>query len=466
MTDFDLTIIGAGPGGYVAAIRAAQLKLKVALIESTHLGGICLNWGCIPTKALLRSAEVLHLAQQGKEYGVVATAKADMAAMVARSRGVADKLSAGVQYLMKKNAITVLNGVGALAGGTDNNRNVNITAKEGVKTITSKSVILATGGRPKEIPGMEADGDRVWHYKHALKPPREPKTMIILGSGAIGIEFASFYSDIGVKVVVVELLPRILPQEDSEISAMAQKLLTARGIDIKTSTKAEKLTKDSGGITLEVNGAKGKELLKADVLLSAVGVSPNSEHIGLSTTNIKTDRGMVVTDAWGATTEEGIYAIGDLTAPPWLAHKAEHEGVIAVERLAGVKDLHPLNRANIPACTYCRPQVASIGLTEDKAKEQGRAIKVGRFPFQGNGKAIAMGETNGMAKTIFDAKTGELLGAHLIGAEVTELIHSLTLARVLETTEAELIHSIFPHPTISETLHESVLSAFGRAIHI
>ena len=468
MADFDLIIIGAGPGGYVAAIRAAQLKLKVAVVESTHLGGICLNWGCIPTKALLRSAEVLHLTKHGKDFGVMAdNVKPDMAAMITRSRGVADKLSQGVAYLMKKNAIQIFNGRGMLAGGTAGNRTVSIAMNDKTnKNVTAKNVILATGARPKEIKGFEADGVNVWHYKHALKPPKQPKSMIVLGSGAIGIEFASFYNEIGVKVTVVELLPRILPQEDSEISAMAEKMLSAQGIAFKTNSAAEKLTKTSAGIKLDIKTAKGLEVLEADVLLSAVGISANSENLGIEKTNIKLDRGFVATNEWAETGEAGIYAIGDLGAPPWLAHKAEHEGAIAVERIAGVKDIHPLNKNNIPGCTYCQPQIASVGLTEDKAKERGIAVKIGRFPFQANGKAIALGEPSGMVKTIFDAKSGELLGVHMIGAEVTELINSFTLARTLETTEAEIMHTIFPHPTLSEMLHESVLAAYGKAIHI
>ena len=468
MTDFDLIIIGAGPGGYVSAIRAAQLKLKVAVVESTHLGGICLNWGCIPTKALLRSAEVLHLAKHGKEFGVRAdNVKPDLAAMISRSRAVADKLSQGVAYLMKKNAIQVFNGRGMLAGGTAGNRAVTIAMNDKTtKTITAKNIILATGARAKEIKGFEADGVNLWNYRHALKPPKQPESMIVLGSGAIGIEFASFYNEIGVKVTVVELLPRILPQEDSEISAMAEKMLAAQGIVFRTNCAAQQLTKTSSGIKLEIKTTKGLESLNADVLLSAVGITANSENLGLEKTNIKLDRGFVATNQWSETGEAGIYAIGDLGAPPWLAHKAEHEGVIAVERIAGVRDIHPLNKNNIPSCTYCQPQIASVGMTEDKAKELGRAVKIGRFPFQANGKAIALGDANGMVKTIFDATTGELLGAHMIGAEVTELINSFTLSRNLETTEAEIIHSIFPHPTLSEMLHESVLAAFGRAIHI
>lgn len=467
MSDFDLIIIGAGPGGYVAAIRAAQLKLKVAVVEANHLGGICLNWGCIPTKALLRSSEVLRLAKHGKDFGVIAdNVKPDMQAMIARSRGVADKLSQGVAYLLKKNGVEVINGYASLAGGTVGNRQVTVKMASGVKNISAKNVILATGARPKEIKGFETDGVMVWHYKHALKPPKKPKTMIILGSGAIGIEFASFYNEIGVKVTVVELLPRILPQEDAEISAMAEKMLAAQGINFKTNCTAEKLTKDANGVALHVKTKTGVEKLEAEVLLSAVGITANSENIGLEKTAIKTDRGFVVTNEWAETAEAGIYAIGDLGSPPWLAHKAEHEGVIAVEHMAKVKDIHPLNKGNIPSCTYCHPQVASVGLTEEKAKEKGLAVKIGRFPFQANGKAIALGEAQGMVKTIFDAKTGELLGAHLIGTEVTELIHSFTLSRVLETTEAEFIHTVFPHPTLSEMIHESVMSAFGRAIHI
>ncbi len=470
MAEYDLVIMGAGPGGYVSAIRAAQLKLKVAVVEANHLGGICLNWGCIPTKALLRSAEVLRLAKHGKEYGLeIGQIKPDFNAIIARSRQVSKQLSSGVAHLLKKNKVEVIDAYARLQGGEAGNRKIGLTMKDGTnKTITAQSVIIATGARPKSLPNMEADGVNVWDYKTALQPPKLPESMIILGSGAIGIEFASFYNELGVKVSVIEVLPRILPQEDHEISDFALKSLSKQGIEILVDTKAEKLTKQAQQISLEVAGKDGKKTLQASVLLSAVGISPNSQDIGIESLQLATDRGHIITNEWAETAQSGVYAIGDVASAPWLAHKAEHEGVIAVERIAGLKHLHPLNKANIPGCTYCHPQVASVGLNENKAIEKfGKEnLKIGKFPFMGNGKAIALGEAEGFIKTIFHAKTGELLGAHMIGAEVTELIQGFGIAKTLESTEEELMHTIFPHPTLSEMMHESVLASYNRAIHI
>jgi dihydrolipoamide dehydrogenase len=456
---FDLVVIGGGPGGYVAAIRAAQLGQKVALVEREHLGGICLNWGCIPTKALLRSSEAYHIVTHAEAYGLkVEKASFDIAKIVERSRKVAKQLNGGVTMLMKKNKVTVFDGQGKVA----------VTGKDGKsQTISAKNIILATGARARELPHLKADGKLVWTYKHAMTPDVMPKSIVVIGSGAIGIEFASFYRDMGAEVTVVEMLDRILPVEDEEISAFAQKAFTKQGMKILTSANVKELKKGKDNVTAVVEGKDGKtQEITADRVILAIGITGNVEDLGLEAAGVKVEKGHVVTDQWGATNVPGVWAIGDLTGAPWLAHKASHEGVIAVERMSGVKDVHPLDKGNIPGCTYCRPQVASVGLTEAKAKEAGRQVKVGRFPFIGNGKAIALGETEGFIKTVFDAKTGELLGAHMIGAEVTELIHSYTLARTLETTEAELMHTVFPHPTLSEMLHESVLDAYGRALHI
>ena len=462
---FDLVVIGGGPGGYVAAIRAAQLGQKVALVEREHLGGICLNWGCIPTKALLRSSEAYHIVTHAEAYGLkVEKASFDIAKIVERSRKVAKQLNGGVTMLMKKNKVTVFDGQGKLAGASK----VAVTGKDGKsQTISAKNIILATGARARELPHLKADGKLVWTYKHAMTPDVMPKSIVVIGSGAIGIEFASFYRDMGAEVTVVEMLDRILPVEDEEISAFAQKAFTKQGMKILTSANVKELKKGKDNVTAVVEGKDGKtQEITADRVILAIGITGNVEDLGLEAAGVKVEKGHVVTDQWGATNVPGVWAIGDLTGAPWLAHKASHEGVIAVERMSGVKDVHPLDKGNIPGCTYCRPQVASVGLTEAKAKEAGRQVKVGRFPFIGNGKAIALGETEGFIKTVFDAKTGELLGAHMIGAEVTELIHSYTLARTLETTEAELMHTVFPHPTLSEMLHESVLDAYGRALHI
>jgi dihydrolipoyl dehydrogenase len=461
---FDIAILGSGPGGYVAAIRAAQLGMKTALVEREHLGGICLNWGCIPTKALLRSAEIYQNMQHAAAYGLSAGAVGfDLAKVVERSRKVANQLSNGVKFLCKKHKIQVYDGEGRLAGPGK-----LAVAKDGkpVAEIAAKSIILATGARARSLPGLEPDGKLVWTYKEAMVPPAMPKSLLVVGSGAIGIEFASFYRILGAEVTVVEVLDRILPVEDAEISAFARKAFEKQGMKIMTSATVKALKKGADSViaTIEVGGKSSE--LTVDRVILAVGIVGNTEKIGLEGTRAKVEKTHVVADGYGATGEPGLYAIGDLVGPPWLAHKAMHEGVICVEKIAGVAGVHPLDARNVPGCTYCLPQVASVGLTEAQAKEGGRAVKVGRFPFIGNGKAIALGEPEGLVKTIFDAKTGALLGAHMIGAEVTELIQGYAVARTLETTEAELMATVFPHPTISETMHESVLDAYGRALHI
>jgi len=462
-SNFDVVIIGGGPGGYVAAIRAAQLGLKTAVVEANHLGGICLNWGCIPTKALLRSSEIFHTLHRLDEFGLSAKEVSfDIAKIVERSRGVANQLSGGIKHLLKKNKVTVFDGWGKLQG-------VGKVAveKDGkvVETLSAKHVIVATGARARELPNLEPDGKLVWTYKEAMTPKEMPKSLLVVGSGAIGIEFASFYRSMGAEVTVVEVMDRILPVEDEEISALAHKAFEKQGMKIMTGAKVTKLDKSKTNVKVSVETPKGNQEITVDVVISAVGIVANIENIGLDSTKVKVDRGHIVTNEWLETAEKGVYAIGDVTAPPWLAHKASHEGIICVEKIAGVKDVHPLNKLNIPGCTYCHPQIASIGLTEAKAREQGYKIKVGRFPFVGNGKAIALGEPEGLVKTIFDDKTGELLGAHMIGAEVTEMIQGYGVAKSLETTEVELMHNIFPHPTLSEMMHESVLSAYGKAIH-
>ncbi len=461
--NFDVIVIGGGPGGYVAAIRAAQLGLKTAVVEANHLGGICLNWGCIPTKALLRSSEIYHLMHRLDEFGLSAKEiKFDIKKVVERSRGVASQLSGGIKHLLKKNKVTVFDGWGKLQGAGK-----VAVEKDGktTDTLSGKHIILATGARARELPGLEADGKQVWTYKHAMTPEKMPKSIVVVGSGAIGIEFASFYNSMGADVTVVEVMDRIVPVEDEEISAMAKKAFEKQGMKIMTGAKVAKLDKSKSNVKVTVETPKGNKELTVDVVISAVGIVANTENIGLEKTKIKLDRGHIVTNEWLETDEKGVYAIGDVTGAPWLAHKASHEGVICVEKIAGVKDVHPLNKSNIPGCTYCHPQIASVGLTEAKAKEQGYKVKVGRFPFIGNGKAIALGEPEGMIKTIFDEKTGEMLGAHMIGAEVTEMIQGYGIAKTLETTEAELMHTVFPHPTLSEMMHESVLDAYGKAIH-
>jgi dihydrolipoamide dehydrogenase len=467
-TNFDVVIVGAGPGGYVTAIRAAQLGMSVAVVEANHLGGICLNWGCIPTKALLRSAEIYHYMKHAKAYGLSCDgAGFDLDAVVKRSRAVSKQLNSGVGHLLKKNKVTVLDGWGKLAGGSKGARKVAVE-KDGkpVATLTGKHVILATGARARELPGLEADHELVWTYKDALVPNTMPKRLLVIGSGAIGIEFASFFHTMGADTTVVEVMDRILPVEDSEISAFAKKAFEKQGMRIMAGAVVKELKRGKNTVTCVVEQAGKTQEIEVDRVISAVGIVGNVEGIGLEDTKIKVDRTHVVTNEWSETDEPGIYAIGDLTGAPWLAHKAEHEGVICIEKIAGVKGVHPLDTGRIPGCTYCHPQVASVGLTEEKAKEAGYDVKVGRFSFIGNGKAIALGEPEGLVKTVFDGKTGELLGAHMIGAEVTELIQGYSVAKTLETTEEELMHTVFPHPTLSEMMHESVLDAFGKVIHM
>ena len=459
---FDLIVVGGGPGGYVAAIRAAQLGLKTVCVERQHLGGICLNWGCIPTKALLRAAEINHLLHHLGEYGFAAdNIRYDIAAVVKRSRSVAKQLSSGVAHLLKKNKVTVIDGHGRLAG-----RNTLSVEKDSkpVATLTAPHIILATGARARQLPGLEADGKLIWTYKQAMVPTAMPNSVLVVGSGAIGIEFASFYRSMGAEVTVVEVLDRVLPVEDEEISAFARKAFEKQGMKIITSATVKAAVKNQDSVTVTVEAGGRASEITVDRVISAVGIVGNTEDLGLEGTGVKVDRTHVVIDEFCRTGEPGVYAIGDLAGPPWLAHKASHEGVVCVEAIAGLQP-HPLDWTNIPGCTYCRPQVASVGLTEARAKAAGHAVKIGRFPFIGNGKAIAMGEPEGMVKTVFDAATGELLGAHMIGAEVTELIQGYAIARTLESTEAELMHTVFPHPTVSETMHEAVLDAYGRAIH-
>jgi dihydrolipoamide dehydrogenase len=460
--NFDLIVVGSGPGGYVAAIRAAQLKMKVAIVEGKYLGGICLNWGCIPTKALLRSSEINHLLQHLGEFGFKAdNISFELEKVVKRSRGVAKQLSSGIAHLMKKNKITVFDGFGKLAGV--GKLEISKDDKK-IAALTAKHIILATGARPRQIPGIEVDGKLIWSYFEAMVPTEMPKSLLVIGSGAIGIEFASFYQNMGASVTVVEMLDRVLPVEDAEVSAFARKAFEKQGMKIFTSATVKDVAKGSNNVTVTVEAGGKQEKITVDRVISAVGIVGNTENIGLEGTKVKVERTHVVVDGFGRTGEPGIYAIGDLAGPPWLAHKASHEGVVCVEAIAGLNP-HPFETGNIPGCTYCRPQVASVGLTEAKAKEMGREIKVGRFPFIGNGKAIAMGEPEGFVKTIFDAKTGEMLGAHMVGAEVTEMIQGYVIARTLETTERELMETVFPHPTISETMHESVLDAYGQVIH-
>ena len=466
-TDFDLIVVGGGPGGYVAAIRAAQIGGKIALVEREHLGGICLNWGCIPTKALLRTSEIYHYMQHPGDYGLTAKEVGfDLGQIVKRSRGVAGQLNAGVKHLLKKNKVTVLDGHGRLDGKAGDKRKLHVH-KDGkaVADLTAKHVILATGARARELPGLEADPSFVWTYKEAMVPRSFPKSLLVIGSGAIGIEFASFYRTLGAEVTVVEVLPRVLPVEDEDISAMARKAFEKQGMKIMTDAKVTGIEKRGGQVTasIEAGGKTGE--LTVEKVISAVGIVGNVEDLGLEGTAVRVDRTHVETNQWMETGEPGVHAIGDLCGAPWLAHKASHEGVICVERIAGRNDVHPLDPRRIPGCTYCQPQVASIGLSEAAAEAAGHAVKVGRFPFMGNGKAIALGEPEGMIKTVFDAKTGELLGAHMIGAEVTELIQGYAVAMQLETTETDLMHTVFPHPTLSEMMHESVLDAYGRAVH-
>jgi len=465
-TQFDIAVIGGGPGGYVAAIRAAQLGLKPVVIERENLGGICLNWGCIPTKALLRAAEIKHNIEHAADFGieVSGTVSVNLKKVVERSRGVASRLSSGVGHLLKKNKVTVFDGTAKLAGKSGANWVLSVTGKSETR-LTGKHIIIATGARARALPGIEPNGSSIVTYKDAMVPEKMPKSLIVVGSGAIGVEFASFYQDMGVEVTIVEYLDRILNAEDEEISALAQKSFEKRGIKILTSAKLLGLKETSQGVAADIETGGAKQQLVAERVIMAVGIVGNSENIGLEATKVKLDRGHIVTDGYGATGEAGLYAIGDVTGAPWLAHKASHEGIICIEKIAGMKHVHPIEDNSVPGCTYCRPQVASVGLTETKAKQAGYEIKVGKFPFLANGKAIALGDDEGLIKTIFDAKTGALLGAHMIGPEVTELIQGYVVARSLETTEAELMHTIFPHPTLSEAMHESVLDAYDRAIH-
>jgi dihydrolipoamide dehydrogenase len=478
MSIYDVIIIGAGPGGYVTAIRAAQLGFRTAIVEREHLGGICLNWGCIPTKALLRSAEVYHMASHARDYGLVldGAVRVDTAAVVARSRQVSAQLNGGVGFLLKKNKVDVIWGEADLT--TPGQVNVTATRKAAVQpahptpkgvlgpgTYTASHIIIATGARPRVLPGIEPDGRLIWTYFEAMVPQTMPKSLIVMGSGAIGIEFASFYQTMGCKVTVVELLPQILPVEDAEIAALAQKRFETQGMRILTSAKITRVETGDDSVTATVDlGAGRTETIMAERMISAVGVTGNIEGLGLARLGVRTDKGCIVIDGLGRTSAPGVYAIGDVAGPPMIAHKAEHEGVICVEAIKGLA-VHPLDKDRIPGCTYCMPQVASVGLTEARARATGRDIRVGRFAFRANGKAIALGEPEGLVKTIFDAQTGQLIGAHMIGAEVTELIQGYVIAMQLETTEDDLIHTVFPHPTLSEAMHESVLDAYGRVVH-
>ena len=460
--DFDLIVIGSGPGGYVCAIRAAQLGMRVACIEREHLGGICLNWGCIPTKAMLRSSEVFHLMHRAKEFGLSAEGISyDLPAVVKRSRGVAKQLSGGIGHLFKKNKVTVMMGEASLAGPG----RVSVRTAEGEEVLEAKSIVVATGARARDLPGLEADGLRVWSYKTALEPPHMPKKLLVIGSGAIGIEFASFYNTLGAETTVVEVMDRILPVEDEEISRFAKKQFEKQGMTILQKAVVKSLDRREDGVTATIEQGGETVTHDYDTVIAAVGIVGNVEGLGLEEAGVKVDRSHVVVDEYCRTGVEGVYAIGDIAGAPWLAHKASHEGVMVAELIAGRNDVHPVRASAIAGCTYCHPQVASVGLTEAKAREAGHEIKVGHFPFVGNGKAIALGEPEGMVKTIFDVKTGELLGAHMIGAEVTELIQGYVIGRQLETTEEDLAHTVFPHPTLSEMMHESVLDADGRAIH-
>ena len=476
---YDILIIGGGPGGYVTAIRAAQLGFKTALIEREHLGGICLNWGCIPTKALLRSAEIYHYATHAKDYGLTLNGSMgfDIADIVKRSRGVSSQLNGGVGFLLKKNKVELIWGEATITkpgevmvkASTKSVAGPPIDAPKGalaIGTYTAKNIIVATGARPRALPGIEPDKKLIWTYFEAMVPQAMPKSLLVMGSGAIGIEFASFYRTMGAEVTVVEVMPQILPVEDAEIAALARKRFEKQGIKILTGAKVTAVAKGSDSVTATIVDDKGvTQSITADRMISAVGVVGNIEGLGLEALGVKMDRGCIVTDGLGNTNIPGIFAIGDVAGPPMLAHKAEHEGVICIEGIKGLH-VHPMDKLKIPGCTYCHPQIASVGLTEAKAKDAGYELKVGRFPFMGNGKAIALGEPDGLVKTIFDAKTGKLLGAHMIGAEVTELIQGFVVAMGLETTEEELMHTVFPHPTLSEMMHESVLDAYGRAIHM
>jgi len=463
-TEFDVILVGAGPGGYIAAIRARQLGLRAAVVEREHLGGICLNWGCIPTKALLRASEIQHLLRHLDAFGFQAVdVRFDLEKVVARSRSVAKRLSAGVKHLMKKNGIPVFDGRGRLAG-----RGRVAVEREGAAAVqlTAPHVVLATGARARTLAGLEPDGERIWTYKEAMVPKSLPGSLLVVGSGAIGVEFASFYRDLGSEVTLVEILPRILPVEDDEIAAAAHKAFEKQGIRIRTQTTVVSATTDADQVVVVLRGEDGAtQSLRVDRVILAVGITGNVEDLGLEGTGVRIERGHIVVNEWLETDEPGVHAIGDLVGPPWLAHKASHEGVVCVERIAGFAGAHPLDASQIPGCTYCRPQIASVGFSERRARELGHAVRVGRFPFLANGKALALGEPEGFVKTVFDARTGELLGAHMIGGEVTELIQGFAIARTLETTEAELMRTVFAHPTLSESMHEAVLDAYGRALN-
>ncbi len=476
-TDYDVIVVGGGPGGYVAAIRASQLGLRTAVVERAHLGGICLNWGCIPTKALLRSAEINHELSVAREFGIVpeGTPRIDLKVLVARSRSVAAELNAGVAFLLKKNGVDViwgqarLDAPGSLVVEDNKTKTPGATPPKdalGPGRYSARHIVIATGARPRSLPGMEPDGRLIWTYFEAMVPPALPKSLIVVGSGAIGIEFASFYRALGTEVVVVEILPEILPAEDPEIAALARKAFEKDGIRILANAKVAAVEKGADNVTATVEHAGGKrETLAADRLISAVGVVGNIEGLGLEALGVKTEKGLIATDGVGRTNVPGLYAIGDVAGPPMLAHKAEHEGVICVEAIKGL-DVHPLDKSHVPACTYSRPQIASVGLSESRAKAEERKVRVGRFPFRANGKALALGEREGLVKTIFDANTGELVGAHMVGAEVTELIQGFVIAMQLEATEEDLMHTVFPHPTLSEMMGESALAAYGRALHV
>jgi len=465
-TEFDLVVIGGGPGGYVAAIRAAQLGMRTAVVEREHLGGICLNWGCIPTKALLRTSEFYRQIAEAEAFGLrVEGLGFDLGRIVERSRAVAEKLADGVAFLMRKNKIAVFDAIGRLEGSG----RVGLTGTDGaaLSSISAAHIVIATGARARSLPGLEPDGRRIWTYKEAMVPPSLPRSLLVIGSGAIGIEFASFYRALGVDVTVVEVLDRILPAEDEEISKLARKAFTRQGMTIHTGATLEHLHDTGTGVGARLRTTGGAALdIEAGCVILAVGIAGNVEGLGLEEQGVRVERGHIVVDEWSRTGAPGLYAIGDVAGPPWLAHKAMHEGVLCVENIAGVEGVHPLDKTNIPGCTYCTPQIASLGLTERAAREAGHELRVGRYPYAANGKAIALGETDGLVKTIFDADTGALLGAHMIGADVTELIQGFAIGKTLETTEAELIATIFPHPTLSEMMHESVLDAFGRALHI
>ena len=460
--NFDLIVIGAGPGGYVAAIRAAQLGMNVVVVERENLGGICLNWGCIPTKAMLRSSEVFHLMHRAKEFGLsVEKVSYDLDAVVKRSRGVAKQMEGGVKHLLKKNKVTVIMGEATIPA----KGKVTVKTETGTEELTAKNIVLATGARARNLPGLEADGDRVWSYRHALVPPHMPKKLLVIGSGAIGIEFASFYNTLGAETTVVEVMDRVLPVEDAEISAFAKKQFVKQGMVIMEKATVKQLDRAKDKVTAHIESGGKVETREFDTVISAVGIVGNTEGLGLEALGVTIDRTHVVTDEYCRTGVEGLYAIGDIAGAPWLAHKASHEGVMVADLIAG-KHAHPVKPESIAGCTYCHPQVASVGYTEAKAKELGYTVKVGKFPFIGNGKAVALGEPEGLIKTVFDAKTGELLGAHMVGAEVTELIQGYVIGRQLETTEEDLMNTVFPHPTLSEMMHESVLDAYGRVIHM